>query len=202
MKKRRLRTGFGRYSDSDFLTFAKSVLVSMTDNANFPTPQPTLIVVGTAITDYETALANAADGGKTETAIKNQQRAALDATLKQLASYVELVAGDDEAKLLSSGFELTKNPTPAGPLGAAQNFRVEAGDKGQLKLVCEANRLARVYKMGHKQVGDTAWTEVDSTSSRLLLTGLESGKEYVCRVLLVGTSPIRTYSEEVSCFVL
>jgi hypothetical protein len=192
MKKRRLRIGFGRFSDSDFLTFAKSVEVKMTGNDNFPTPQPTLAVVGTAITDYETALANAADGGKTETALKNQKRAALDAVLKQLASYVELVADDDEAKLLSSGFDLSKTPTPAGPLGAAQNFRVEAGDKGQLKLVCDANKQTRVYKMGYKQVGETAWTEVDSTSSRLLLTDLESGKEYVCRVLLVGTSPVRT----------
>lgn len=161
-----------------------------------------LSFVSAAITDYDTALANAVDGNKEDTKIKNQKRAALDSILKQLASYVELVADDDEAILLSSGFELVKTPAPAGPLGPAQNFRVEALDKGQLKLSCDANKLARVYKMEYRQAGETAWTEVDSTSSRLLLTSLESGKEYICRVLLVGTSRVRTYSGEESCFVL
>jgi hypothetical protein len=202
MKKRRLRTGFGRFSDTGFLTFSKSVLQKMTDNPNFPTPQPTLVVVGGAIDDYDTALANAVDGNKQDTEIKNQKRAALDSILKQLASYVELVADDDEAVLLSSGFELIKTPEPAGPLGPAQNFRVEAVDKGQLKLSCDANKLAKIYKMGYRKAGETEWQEIDSTASRYLLTGLESGKEYICRVLLVGTSLIRTYSDEVNCFVL
>lgn len=202
MKKRRLRTGFGRYSDSKFLTFSKSVQAKMTDNPNFPTPQPDMTVVGAVITAYDTALANAKDGNTEDTKIKNQKRAALDSVLKQLASYVELVANDDEAVLVSSGFELMKTPAPAGPLGPAENFRVEAGDKGQLKLSCDANKLARMYKMEYRQVGETELNEIDSTASRYLLTGLESGKEYICRVLLVGTSPVRTYSGEERCFVL
>src|SRR3569833_4432082 len=117
MKKRRLKVGWSRLSDSEFRTFAKSVLLKMTDNDNFPTPQPTLVVVGGDIADFDTALGNAKDGSKQQTSIKNDKRAALDATLKQLAAYVELVANDDETILLSSGFELVKEPTPAGPLG-------------------------------------------------------------------------------------
>jgi hypothetical protein len=174
----------------------------MIGNANFPTPQPDMTVVDAAISDYDTALANSKDGNKEDRKIKNKKRSALASVLKALASYVELVANDDEAVLVSSGFELIKTPTPAGPLGPAQNFRVEAGDKGQLKLSCDANKLAKVYKMEYRQVGETGWEEIDSTSSRYLLTGLESGKEYVCRVLLVGTSPIRTYSDVATCFVL
>jgi hypothetical protein len=197
-----LRIGFGGYSDAEFQAFADSVEAKMLNNPNFPTPQPTMAVVSAAIADFKSALANAKDGGSTKVKIKNQMRAALEAILKQLASYVELVAGDDDAMLSSSGFELSKTPTPAGPLGPAQNVKVQAVDKGELKLRCKANKLARTYKMAYKQVGETEWTEIDSTSSRILLTGLQSGKEYVCRVLLVGTSPVRTYSEEVSCYVL
>ena len=71
-------------ADGDALlaTDTGSILKGMTGNANYPTPSPTLALVTTALDDFTTALANAAGGGITLTAIKNDKRAALVVLLR------------------------------------------------------------------------------------------------------------------------
>ena len=41
----------------------ETIIASMTGNANFPTPSPTLAVITTALSAFTVALADAADGG-------------------------------------------------------------------------------------------------------------------------------------------
>jgi hypothetical protein len=201
MRIRKLLIGFSKLSDAALLAFAQAVLAAMTGNTNFPTPQPTLVVFGAAITAFEDAMAAAAGGGLMETAVKNQQRVALIVLLKQLASYVTLVSDNDEAKMLSSAFELSKDPSPIGPLAKPSNFEMKPAEKGQVKLSLDAVYGARLYQFEYKPVTATEWILIPSTSTKLMLTDLESGKEYVGRVVPLGASKIRTYSDSLTCFV-
>ena len=91
-------------SDALLVTGAQTIVTALTTNPDYPTPTPTLATVITALNDFTVAIANAANGGKEETAIKNAKRAELTSLLRQLASYVGVTCGGDMAKLLSSGF--------------------------------------------------------------------------------------------------
>jgi hypothetical protein len=86
----------------------QGALTGLTDNANFATPAPTLATVTTALSAFTVALADAVNGGKQMTAIKNAKRAELVSLMRQLASYVTVTANGDMTKLLSSGFPYQK----------------------------------------------------------------------------------------------
>ena len=96
-----------------------AILQWMTNNSNYPTPAPTLPVVQTAFSSYKVAAADAVQGGKQNTAIRNARRDELVALLRQLSSYVSAAANGDLEVLLSSGFPVQKpSRTPIGPLPA------------------------------------------------------------------------------------
>ena len=81
--------GFKDLRDDDLDTKAASIIKSITGNTNYTTPVPTLAVVQTALTAYETALTAAKNGSPEKTAIKDQKRKDLEALLKQLGTYVQ-----------------------------------------------------------------------------------------------------------------
>ncbi|MGH2564476.1 MAG: hypothetical protein ACRDE5_08185, partial [Ginsengibacter sp.] len=112
----RLKNGFNPMPDATLETKSYQILTGMTDNPNFPTPVPSLTVIGGAVEDFFTALSNCAEGDRLKIAIKNQKRAALIDVLHQLAFYVLLTANGDEAIAMSSGFSIAKNPSPAPPI--------------------------------------------------------------------------------------
>src|SRR5450631_2930200 len=95
-------------SDALLITDVQTILTSLTGNASYPTPDPTLAAVTTALNDFTTALANAADGGITLTSIKNDKRADLAALLRDLATYVQVTCNGDFTVFLSSGFPIQK----------------------------------------------------------------------------------------------
>ncbi len=97
---------FAYFTDSLLITFVQAVLAAMTGNLNFVTPNPTLAAITIALNNFMTAYANAADGSRTATAIKNQLRALLIAELRLLASYVEDIGDNDQAVLIGSGFSI------------------------------------------------------------------------------------------------
>ena len=124
----------------------------------------------------------------------------METLLKQLASYIQLVSGDDVAMMLSSAFPVSKLPTPIGPLPKPSFFEAEITGKGMIRLTVNAIYGAKLYKYQYKQVGATDWQEETISKSKLLLTGLESGKEYAFRVLPMGASEVREFSDEITSF--
>jgi len=100
-------------SDPKLVTTTGGILKGMTNNPSFLTPSPPLVVLQSGLDDFSTALARAADGGKTLTARKNDKRAALALLLRELAAYLVVACKGDLAVLQSSGFPYKKNPSPA-----------------------------------------------------------------------------------------
>ena len=123
---------FYRYSDGMLESKTHSIISSMTGNAFFPTPVPTLTEVQAAASDYAAALVKAGTGNRSDVADKNAKRETLTGLLRTLSTYVNLVANGDRTQLLSSGFEISKDRQPVS-ITKPENLKVENGlSSGQL----------------------------------------------------------------------
>ncbi len=110
------------------------VVASMTGNANFPIPAPTLLALQTAITDVQNAIAvwgQKGNRGSHATLVALRQKAlTLSQMLKSEAQYVQNTAQSASgsnypamaAIITTSGFQLANIKSPQGTLQKVQNF--------------------------------------------------------------------------------
>ena len=163
--------GFAKDSDETVLVKGKTVLLAMTGNPNFPTPEPALDAVTDVVNDYEQKLAMAKRRGSPEdTALKNQARKLTIQLLKRLAFYVSQTADGDLAKLLSSGFAVSSLPQRDDVPAVVTGIELRDGrQKGQMRLDFDKNSSARVYEYQLCQVDDHGmpdeWGESYTTTS-------------------------------------
>lgn len=206
MPKSKILTGFTRYSDPDVLVKAREIVSHMTNNVNFVTPVPTLADLTLLITNYETSLSAAASGSKLDTSVKNQKRDLMEESLTNLAYYVQANGKNDEAILLSSGFELQKSKTPVGILPKPENLKVLPGNSGgSVKVSVNKITGADSYLFEYTDAPVTAssiWLVLPSSKSNNTVSGLISGKQYAFKVTGVGSNPEQVFSDVVLSFVL
>ena len=175
---------------------AELITTSLTGNAGFPTPQPSLATFTQAKEDLVDAYSeaqNARQTAKEKTTIQNKKEDALDRLFSQLAAYVESVAGSNEELILSAGMDpraaaVSSNATPEQP----QALAASAGDYDrQIDLSWDTVDGARSYAI--QQSGDpvtpTSWSYSGvSTKSSFAATGLNSGTRYWFRVAAVNSN--------------
>ncbi|HVT86871.1 MAG TPA: fibronectin type III domain-containing protein [Chitinophagaceae bacterium] len=202
MKTKKVLIDFSKFSDSELDQQAQAIVTAMTGNANFTTPVPALTVVSDVISSYQEAMSNAAKGDHTAVSIKDEQRSELESVLRALGLYVELQSGGETAVMLSSGFKISKTPSPVGPLPKPTGFKITPQGKGEVKMELDKTDGASAYQFEFRQATETQWSLRMSTKTRVLQTELESGKEYIFRVVPIGASNIREYSDEISSFVI
>ena len=117
----------------------------MTANANFPTPVPTLAALQAAADAYTAALVKAGTGNRADVADKNAKREVLVNLLRSLCRYVNLIADGDAAMLLTSGFDVSKDPQPV-VITKPEIVRLENGvASGQLVMSVKAVKGAYSY---------------------------------------------------------
>jgi len=201
----KLRLSFAR-SDSDLDTMAQNVIAKMTNNANFPSPNPKLEDVVKVSQTYTSLLVDAKNRDRAKVALKRSARNELTEMLRSLANYVMSVAKGDEAILASSGFVLVKKRTAAPALTNPQKFVVRPGlNKGEILTMIERIPGARSYV--HEYTLDpltdaSVWTRIASAYRDNLFTNLQSGKTYWFRVAAVGINEQLVYSATLSHIVL
>ena len=195
----RVKINFKSFTDSGFYQKSQHIIQCMTGNPNFVNPSPTIADITAKAAKYGDALAKVIDGTKQDTAIKNQVRAELEIMLHDLGLYVQLNGKNDEAIILSSGFDIASTPAPIGVLAKPEGFTVETGkSKGCIDLWLDAINGARSYQFEYTDAPVTAtsvWHVVTATAAFVTITGLLSGKEYSFRVTGVGSDPTRVYSD-------
>ena len=163
----------------------REIVIKMTNNKNFATPIPDLKVVSTCINEFESSYEAALDGGRTLKQIMYNKEKQFDLIFVQLAGYVESVAGGDEQKILSSGFEVRNPSTPgkrtdvvkAGnlPGEVIVNAMLEPGEKTILHIwqYCIG---AVPLDVDDKSKSANGWIEIDETSkANITIKGLTSG---------------------------
>lgn len=196
----------GKYSDEALATKAQVIHDSMNGNAHYPTPSPALNDLQSAISDFLSAIVKSRDGSKEETADKNAKRQILANLLQRLSYYVQLTSMGDETIILSSGFDLNKQAGTVGALPKPENFKVMVGDnKGTVELSCDAVANASFYEYQYTKLPLSAtsiWTMRTATKRKLLVEGLISGQQYVFKMAAGGSDPNRTWSDEISSYIL
>ena len=197
--------GFTKLADGNLVTKTGQIIASMTGNANYTKPAPTLAVVQTTATTFSTALTAASDGGKTKTADKNAARSELLGLLQNLALYVQQTCNEDLAVLLSSGFDAQKEPHPAGVLPAPQNVTLtQSMLSGQLDFRGGAVVNASAYEgQMTADLNKDAWATVGVfTASRFSLDDVKPGTTYWARERAIGSAGPGAWSDAVSAIAI
>lgn len=198
--------GTGLYSDWDFVGKATHIVESMTDNPFYPTPKPTLVEVSAGLSTYAESLNKSEDGSKQDTVNKNNNRKALEYLLRDLGLYVQTTSAGDEAKILSSGFDVKKPAQAAGPLEQPMGLMVEQdSNSGVVHVSCAAVENAHSYIFEYTEspiVPQSVWLNNVTLKHRTTFNGLSSGQIYIFRVAGLGTDPTRKWSEPVSRMVI
>ena len=198
-------TSFTSLSDGNLESKTHEIITSMTGNPNFPNPIPALADITAAATAYTTALSKAGTGNRIDVADKNAKRDTLISQLRILCYSVNTIANGDAAMILSSGFDLSRDPQPV-VLTRPENIKVENGvASGSLLVSVKAVKGAYAYF--HEYTTDAtmapgSWVSTTGTTSKMQFTNLQPGTIYYCRVGAVGTNNQLLYSDPVSRMVI
>jgi len=203
--KYKVAVGFLTQSkDADLIVASERIVVGMTGNAAYPTPNPTLADLIAARNSYIAAV-NAAMDSHLGVVVRRQQRAAFTAMLRDLAHYVQVASGGDLAILLSSGFTAQKQKKPVGPLPAPANMRLKRGKTSGLLIArCDKLLQAGAYEWRYANVATpTVWVNLESTfAAHVAIEGLTPGTQYTTQVRALGTAGPSDWSDTATLMVL
>jgi len=174
---------------------ARQIVTAMTGNPSFTTPTPALTAVTAAATALETAIDDALmarNTAVTKTAMMHDKEEALELILRQLASYVESIAGDDELMILSAGMEVkapgVASSTPATPAALSAT---EGDHEGEIDLSWDPVNGAKTYVIERSPDPPipASWAhETVSLKSSVSVGGLVSGTRYWFRVASMASN--------------
>lgn len=186
----RVALKFAEFSDGDLDTLADTVIAEMTTNAAiFPSPPVTIVNFQADKDDFADKLAAAAVGGQADTADKNASRQVIIGVLRQLASYVEMVANGDEATLLKSGFQARSTERSSVPLEKPSEMTVTNDGDGALAASCKPIQNCSMFEGRAKADGSPDWMEsVFGNSQQVRFASLTPGVLYTVQIRGLGGS--------------
>ncbi|MCX7084876.1 MAG: hypothetical protein NTY69_04980 [Methylococcales bacterium] len=175
------------------IAFYRNVLLKMTGNPSFTTPDINLTLVKIAVDELEAAELAAADGGKAATALMHDKEAIADSMYRILAAYVERVSLGVAALILSAGFDTTKEPTPREK---AILTVIDGSNSGTVVLIAKMIEHAGSYiwMMQASAINGVEQEFIiigNSTQAKFEMTGLIPGQIYyfcVAGVTSTGTT--------------
>ncbi|HTD28483.1 MAG TPA: fibronectin type III domain-containing protein [Xanthomonadaceae bacterium] len=190
-------------TDVQLVNASSTIVGSMTGNAFYPSPLPTLVQIATAHDAFAAAV-NALDRSKTATVRRDQTRLALVQLLRELSLYVQQASGGDPAKLLSSGFPMQrKRGAPPSELQPAKSLRVrQSAVSGRLLARCTAVVGAKSYQWRiATALAPATWTTSDTvTVARFTFDNLVPGTQYLVQVRAFAASGPSNWSDSVAKF--
>ncbi|MBP6575220.1 MAG: hypothetical protein KA230_12275 [Flavobacteriales bacterium] len=169
-------------------------------NPAFSTLSPSLTAIAAAREALQLAITEAADGGRTATAKREQRKRELKLALDALAGDVISQAGDNPELILSAGFFVRTNNRSAEGLAAPLKLRARISDHvGEARLDWATTRGAAIYVVEHNGVSpddESAWKHVaETTRIRQVVSELASTKEHWFRVRAIGTTGRSPWSD-------
>ncbi|MEP7233396.1 MAG: fibronectin type III domain-containing protein [Ginsengibacter sp.] len=179
---------FNSWPDKKLAAESKQVALSMTGNAAFPNPEPSMPIFSAGVDAFIDQLGKAGSRDATAIAAKNTKRFELVQLCNSLVNSVASTANGNREMLVSTGLPLRKLPQPV-VLRNPENFTVTNGiNPGDLKLKIKANKAkSNIFEYTEDPPTETSvWTRFTCTSSSYTVSGLQPGKRYWFRVASVG----------------
>lgn len=198
--------GFRQVNDDELLVRGSTVLQALTDNAFFPTPNPSLADLESKLQEFQEKLSVARRrGSPQDTAAKNDCRVELENVLKQLAFYVSMEADGSLQKLLSSGFDVSRYPRAGNvPNTITGVFLRDGKQSGQMRLDFNRDPQALLYEYcianERDESGELIWGDAISTSSsrQHIIAPVTPFKRHYVRVRAINGYGKSEWSEPVS----
>lgn len=198
METAHITTRFERLSDANLDILARRVIASLTANEYFSDPQPPLQAVLEQQQRFAQLLVPAKDGSRLAASQKNDARQLLVDMLKELGRYVQYAGKGKKSILLSSGFELAKEPAGHIELEQPADIQIEGSARGEISISLGRCKGARsyIYQLAPDPLApDSRWESAPSTRRGHTFAGLASGQRYWLRVVAVGTNEQSIASE-------
>lgn len=195
-----IKIGLNGLSALEKVAKALFIETKLAGNVAFPGAAAFIVLLTAARLKLEAAIAATLDGGKAATFAKNEAEAELDELITQIAGYVVSVAGEDEALILSAGFDVRKPNTSIGALAAPTNLRADLTDKpGQILSDWDPVHGAHEFEVERNDADpsdEKEWKVIGfTTKSKFLDTGLASGSTHWYRVRARGTAGDSPWSD-------
>ncbi len=188
MSTYRISLGFTRLTDAPLNSFSANVGFKLAGNPGYTAPIVALPVLAAAQNAFAEAITAAAQGGKQLVAAKNAAREVLLGLLRQEAAYVQSIAGEDLALLLSSGFEAASTNRTQIQLPKPVVERVDNPMSTQLGLRLKPVPTAAAYEIRMSYVTGQ-WQAVGVfTQSRVVIPDLTPGTTYTLQARAIGGS--------------
>ncbi|MCX6198410.1 MAG: fibronectin type III domain-containing protein [Bacteroidetes bacterium] len=164
----------------------------ITGNPNFVTPIPSLADIKAATDALENAYTDALNGDRAKKATMRITRKALKELIVKLADYVQIISDGDETKILSSGFGVRKQRTPATVPDVPIDVKVSSTEfDGALDISFKPVKGAKsyVFEICADPLAEKNFTPVEiSTRSSIRVKDLAPGTKYWFRVLAVNAA--------------
>lgn len=198
-----IKAGLKGLKPADLIGKSEHVESSMTGNASFLSPSPTVDELKDEREALTVSIKDAESGAHAAVAVKNERAKALARLLTRLARYVNSVAAGDVKVAVSSGFELAKRPETLDKLDAPAKFEALQGTiQGQVDMRWKRVRGARmyiVYMCEGDPTSSATWKNIGMSSrGRFTATSLTTDKAYSFRTSAVGVIGEGPVSETVT----
>lgn len=180
---------------------AENLVTDMTDNANFPSPQPALADITAKRVELDDWINRSSFNDIRAIEYRKSVYKELLPMLHTLAQYVSMTAQGDGSVILSAGFELKRPPSPAPPITRPVDLSVtRTAYDGQVKLDWKRGKRVLNYLVQmtsqNPESESTKWIPMAITSkSQLLISELTFGNYYYFRVKAVGNKNESPFSE-------
>lgn len=195
-----LKLGLKNKPVSEIITIGRRIVMMMTGNPNFPSPNPTLADTTIALDALEVSQTGM-DGARAKTVERNLRLKVVKRLLAQLYAYVENIANGDVMIALSSGFESRSPRNPIGILPApagieAKNTVVE----GRVLLKWSKVQKSSGYWIEWTQdVTQSVWPKATtSKKAKVMIDGLVPGERYYFRVATISSEGYEGYSDVIT----
>ncbi len=186
----KVKIGFSNLTVPEQIERTRLIISNMTGNANYPAPAPSLIDLNTAVDALETAYNESRGRDKTKIVIMNLRRKELAYLVSQEAAYVQQASGGDAEKILSSGFEIRKEPEPkSDTAGEVINLRLSDGTvSGKVRVDFDRARDAVLYVVMVSKDADPNKTEPQGFTSRTYkeIGDFSAGSKICVQVMALG----------------
>ena len=174
---------------------ARQMVTSMTGNANFTTPHPTLAQVTASADELEAAYADVQtirQTAQTKTSILRDKEFKTETILRQLVAYVESVGGNDETAILSAGVDVRSAAKPTtAPTPPVSITVIDGDEEGEIDIQWDKVKGAKSYIIERSADPPTATSWGNATAaikSSVSIKGLTPGTRYWFRVAAVLSS--------------
>ena len=186
------------------LDLGARVIAGLTANVDvFPSPSPTITELQTAYSTFLGLVNAALNGTHADIVARNEEAVVFYNLLKAELVYVNSVGNNDEALLLKSGFDTTKEKTkPEIPAKVVIKSIIIGEEEHSAKINIDRVADAKTYRMQVNTVSSTSedWTLSNFSTSmfKLYIYGMTRGQETWIRVSAGNSSGWGEWSDPVS----